>query len=173
MSEYYGAPNDFRNYLMHYGVKGMKWGRRKKPTDYEIGKVRPSRLPLGKKNDQSDSYDPRDKAGINKVGKDRYDKTVSGYDPRDRAGAGSQKTIKNRTGKQDINYTREKSDSRDKGRIGKSQQHVSSIQRFVGSNRNAIRQILTSEANRQTISSAENKKQKRRRPLINNRKQHH
>ena len=29
MAEYYGAPNDFRNYLEHYGVKGMKWHKRK------------------------------------------------------------------------------------------------------------------------------------------------
>lgn len=33
MSEYYGAPNDFRNYLQHYGVKGMKWGKHKRLND--------------------------------------------------------------------------------------------------------------------------------------------
>ena len=25
--KYFGAPNDFRNYIQHYGVKGMKWRR--------------------------------------------------------------------------------------------------------------------------------------------------
>ena len=34
MAEYYGAPNDFRNYLEHYGVKGMKWRNRKHPDSF-------------------------------------------------------------------------------------------------------------------------------------------
>lgn len=25
-NEYYGAPNDYRNYLSHHGIKGQKWG---------------------------------------------------------------------------------------------------------------------------------------------------
>jgi hypothetical protein len=28
MSTFYDAPNDYRNYLCHYGVKGMKWRKR-------------------------------------------------------------------------------------------------------------------------------------------------
>ena len=34
MAEYYGASNDFRNYLQHYGVKGMKWRNRKHPDAF-------------------------------------------------------------------------------------------------------------------------------------------
>ena len=29
MGTFYDAPNDYRNYLAHHGVKGMKWGHRK------------------------------------------------------------------------------------------------------------------------------------------------
>lgn len=36
MIEYYGN-NDYRDYLMHYGVKGMKWGKRLKAKAYEVG----------------------------------------------------------------------------------------------------------------------------------------
>lgn len=38
MIEYYGN-NDYRDYLMHYGVKGMKWGKRKSQRDYMIDKI--------------------------------------------------------------------------------------------------------------------------------------
>ena len=27
MGTFYDAPNDYRNYLAHHGVKGMKWGQ--------------------------------------------------------------------------------------------------------------------------------------------------
>lgn len=30
MSTFYESPNDYRNYLMHYGVKGMKWRKGRK-----------------------------------------------------------------------------------------------------------------------------------------------
>lgn len=30
---FYDAPNDYRNYLAHHGVKGMRWGIRKKIED--------------------------------------------------------------------------------------------------------------------------------------------
>lgn len=33
-SNYRPAPNTYGDELMHYGVKGMKWGRRKSPTAY-------------------------------------------------------------------------------------------------------------------------------------------
>lgn len=33
MIEYYGN-NDYRDYLMHYGIKGMKWGKRKSRQEY-------------------------------------------------------------------------------------------------------------------------------------------
>ena len=33
MGTFYDAPNDYRNYICHYGVKGMKWGvRHDKPS---------------------------------------------------------------------------------------------------------------------------------------------
>lgn len=35
MVEYYGN-NDYRDYLMHYGVKGMKWGKHLKAKAYEL-----------------------------------------------------------------------------------------------------------------------------------------
>lgn len=35
MVEYYGN-NDYRDYLMHYGVKGMKWGKHLKKKAYEV-----------------------------------------------------------------------------------------------------------------------------------------
>lgn len=30
MSTFYDAPNDYRNYLCHYGVKGMKWRKHRR-----------------------------------------------------------------------------------------------------------------------------------------------
>lgn len=32
MSTFYDSPNDYRNYLCHYGVKGMKWRNRRKTS---------------------------------------------------------------------------------------------------------------------------------------------
>lgn len=29
IAAFYDSPNDYRNYLCHYGVKGMHWGIRK------------------------------------------------------------------------------------------------------------------------------------------------
>lgn len=50
MGTFYNAKNDFRNYLAHYGVKGMRWRRRKNvvglddPSErYRIG----NRVPPG------------------------------------------------------------------------------------------------------------------------------
>lgn len=39
MSTFYESQNDYRSYLMHYGVKGMKW-RRHKATPYEDARER-------------------------------------------------------------------------------------------------------------------------------------
>lgn len=36
MNEYYGAPNDFRGYLEHHGIKGQKWGVKNGPP-YPLG----------------------------------------------------------------------------------------------------------------------------------------
>lgn len=33
MSTFYDSPNDYRNYLCHYGVKGMRWRNRSRRTD--------------------------------------------------------------------------------------------------------------------------------------------
>ena len=41
MSTFYESPNDYRNYLCHYGVKGMKWRKgRKTLRDHRIEQVR-------------------------------------------------------------------------------------------------------------------------------------
>ena len=34
------APNDYRNYLCHYGVKGMKWRKRKTLREHRLDQVR-------------------------------------------------------------------------------------------------------------------------------------
>lgn len=38
MNGTFDAPNDYRNYLQHHGVKGMKWGVRKQPVTI-LGKL--------------------------------------------------------------------------------------------------------------------------------------
>lgn len=38
MEEYYGN-NDYRDYLMHYGVKGMVWGIHKRAKDYVVNRI--------------------------------------------------------------------------------------------------------------------------------------
>lgn len=38
MDEYYGN-NDYRDYLIHYGVKGMKWGIHKRAKDYVVNRL--------------------------------------------------------------------------------------------------------------------------------------
>lgn len=41
MSTFYDSPNDYRNYLCHYGVKGMKWRKgRKSLREHRIEQVR-------------------------------------------------------------------------------------------------------------------------------------
>lgn len=40
MSTFYDAPNDYRNYLQHHGVKGMHWGIRKDPETRALNKQR-------------------------------------------------------------------------------------------------------------------------------------
>ena len=39
MSTFYESPNDYRNYLMHYGVKGMKWRNHRRSQMSKFGRL--------------------------------------------------------------------------------------------------------------------------------------
>ena len=54
MGTFYDAPNDYRNYLAHHGVKGMKWGQRKEYVPHP--RMRARRQTLMSKL-ASDAYD--------------------------------------------------------------------------------------------------------------------
>ena len=61
MSTFYDAPNDYRNYLCHYGVKGMRWRNRRRTTLNDDGiptRHRPDRL-----DSQRRSHQVRDLTG--------------------------------------------------------------------------------------------------------------
>lgn len=67
-NEYYGR-NDYRDYLAHYGVKGMKWKKRKKRalTPREIKMIRRARLQ--EQIAQNKDRNARDKAMQKKLNK--------------------------------------------------------------------------------------------------------
>lgn len=79
-NEYYGAPNDYRNYLAHHGIKGQKWGVMHGPP-YPLGSHTSAMIKKGKKvaAKAKKAYDkkvkPKAKA-IAKKGADFYEKNM-------------------------------------------------------------------------------------------------
>lgn len=79
-NEYYGAPNDYRNYLSHHGIKGQKWGVMHGPP-YPLGSHTSAMIKKGKKvaAKAKKTYDKKIKPKVNdlaKKGSDFYDKNM-------------------------------------------------------------------------------------------------
>lgn len=55
MSAFYNAPNDYRNYLCHYGVKGMRWKQRKRFSGRDPANQYKTNIPRKASNDEEDS----------------------------------------------------------------------------------------------------------------------
>lgn len=88
MSEYYGN-NDWRDYLAlkHYGVKGMKWGKRKK-YKYEAGTIGSYNTPEEKslyirKDSTNNDYGHKIGIGYSNYSKYGGDEKISFYDTKD------------------------------------------------------------------------------------------
>lgn len=79
-NEYYGAPNDYRNYLSHHGIKGQKWGVMHGPP-YPLGSHTSAMIKKGKKvaAKAKKTYDKKIKPKVNdlaKKGSDFYEKNM-------------------------------------------------------------------------------------------------
>lgn len=79
-NEYYGAPNDYRNYLSHHGIKGQKWGVMHGPP-YPLGSHTSAMIKNGKKvaAKAKKTYDKKIKPKVNdlaKKGSDFYEKNM-------------------------------------------------------------------------------------------------
>ena len=79
-NEYYGAPNDYRNYLSHHGIKGQKWGVMHGPP-YPLGSHTSAMIKKGKKvaANAKKTYDKKIKPKVNdlaKKGSDFYEKNM-------------------------------------------------------------------------------------------------
>lgn len=55
MSTFYEAPNDYRNYICHYGVKGMRWKQRKRFSGRDPANQYKTNIPRKASNDEEDS----------------------------------------------------------------------------------------------------------------------
>jgi hypothetical protein len=79
-NEYYGSPNDYRNYLSHHGIKGQKWGVMHGPP-YPLGSHTSAMIKKGKKvaAKAKKTYDKKIKPKVNdlaKKGSDFYEKNM-------------------------------------------------------------------------------------------------
>lgn len=80
-NEYYGAPNDYRNYLSHHGIKGQKWGVMHGPP-YPLGSHTSAMIKKGKKvaAKAKNTYDKKIKHKVNDLTKKAAKKTKEVYE---------------------------------------------------------------------------------------------
>lgn len=93
MSTFYDSPNDYRSYLSHHGVKGMKWGVRHDKPSVAIKKRRMKKYGISEKE-----YDEAKDAAKKKSGPIKSMTTVLGGIQGGMIGAASRKMAAVRAG---------------------------------------------------------------------------